>query len=64
MIPFKVFDRENKTTLVVINYHPGKDGGEYLVSREDDSDKDGELFMVPASKFPSFRMVDFVNDLE
>lgn len=59
MIPFRVFDRQNKVTWIVINYHPGEKGGTYLVSREDDSDEDGQLTLIPASEMPSFRLVDF-----
>lgn len=64
MVPFRVFDRENKTTWIVLNYHPGKDGGQYLVAREDDSSQDGELSLLSAEDISKFRLVDFYDDQE
>ena len=46
MVPFRVFNRETKNMWVVLNYQPGtapNDRGTYLVAREDDNEKDGEM---------------------
>ncbi len=60
MAPFRVFDRENKVTWLVINYHPSSN--EYLVAREDDSDQDGELSIISAADLTKFRMLDFLEE--
>lgn len=65
MVPFRVFDRENKELFVVLNYHPGAsagDQGHYLLAREDDNERDGEMVIVPATNFAKFRLVDFLDD--
>jgi hypothetical protein len=65
MVPFRVFDRENKELFVVLNYHPGTSGGDqghYLLAREDDNERDGEMVIVPATNFSKFRLVDFLDD--
>lgn len=61
MLPFKVFDRDKKTTWVIVNYHPSKDGGEYLAAREDDTTKDGELEIFKVQALKRFKMVGFVS---
>jgi hypothetical protein len=63
MIPFRVFDRENKEMWVVINYHPGDKGGNYLISMESDDDKDGSLKIVSADQVAACRMVDFMDEM-
>lgn len=65
MMPFRVFDRENKEMWVVLNYHPGtaaNDNGTYMLAREDDGDKDGEMSIVPADVLAKFRLVDFLEE--
>jgi hypothetical protein len=64
MVPFRVFDRENKEMWIVLNYHPGAAGdeGSYLLAREDDSEKDGEIALVAAKEFTRFRLVDFLDE--
>ena len=65
MIPFKVFDRKKKITWLVLNYHPAKEGGEYLVAREDDTHKkDGDLQLMTAEEIAQFRMVGFAEKVE
>lgn len=64
MIPFKVFDKENKITWLILNYHPGDNGGAYLSVREDDSDQDGEICIIPAPNLAKFRMVGFLDEQE
>ena len=65
MIPFRVFDRKKKITWLVLNYHSGKEGGEYLVAREDDTHKkDGDLQLMAAEEIAQFRMVGFVDKSE
>ena len=46
MVPFRVFDRENKEMWIVLNYQNGGTSGSYLISREDDGDSDGELRII------------------
>lgn len=65
MVPFRVFDRENKELFVVLNYHPGSatgDQGHYLLAREDDNERDGEMLIVPATNFSKYRLVDFLEE--
>ncbi len=65
MVPFRVFNRENKEMWVVLSYHPGTapgDNGSYLLAREDDSEKDGEMAILAASELAKFRLVDFLEE--
>ena len=62
MVPFRVFDRNNKTTWIVLNHQPGNEGGTYLVAREDDSERDGEMSILSASEISGFRLVDFYDE--
>ena len=65
MVPFRVFDRENKEMWVVLNYHPGVgagDAGSYLLAREDDNEHDGELKILAAAQLAKFRLVDFLEE--
>jgi hypothetical protein len=64
MVPFKVFDRKNKIIWLVLNYHPSHDGGEYLLVREDNSSKDGEMTTVPAADLCKYKWVDFMDKKE
>lgn len=64
MVPFRVFDRENKEMWIVLNYHPGTDGGHYLVAREDDSDDDGVMKLIGTKDFVKLRLVDFLDDVD
>lgn len=64
MLPFKVFDRDNKITWVIINFHPSQDGGEYLAAREDDSNHDGEIHLIKSADMKKFRMVGFLEEQE
>jgi hypothetical protein len=65
MIPFRVFDRDNKTMWIVLNYHAdAPNGGSYLLAREDDSEADGELKIVQAAKMTSYRLIDFLDEAE
>jgi hypothetical protein len=65
MIPFRVFDRDKKAMWIVLNYHAGdSNGGSYLLAREDDSENDGELKIVPANSMAGFRLVDFLDEAE
>mgnify|MGYP005706485497 CR=1 FL=1 len=62
MIPFRVFDKENKTTWIVLNYHSNTE--KYLVAREDDSSKDGDLNLISAEELSKLRLVDFYDENE
>jgi hypothetical protein len=62
MIPFRVFDRENRQMWVVLNHHPGDQNGTYLIATESDDDKDGSLKIVSAEDVANCRMVDFLDD--
>lgn len=64
MVPFRVFDRENKEMWIVLNYQSGNNGGHYLVAREDDTEADGIMKMVAAQDFIKFRLVDFLDESE
>jgi hypothetical protein len=69
MVPFRVFDRENKDWWIVLNYHPGggPDGaGSYLVAREDDEDneRDGQMQLIAAKDLSKFKLVDFLEEQE
>lgn len=65
MVPFRVFNRETKNMWVVLNYQPGtapNDRGTYLLAREDDDEKDGEMAIVAADELAKFRLVDFLEE--
>lgn len=65
MVPFRVFSRETKNMWVVLNYQPGtaaNDRGSYLVAREDDDEKDGEMAIISADELAKYRLVDFLDD--
>ena len=64
MLPFKIFDRDQKTTWVILNYHPDADGGSYLGARDDDSDQDGEIVLLTLEQVMKCKMVGFVEDPE
>ena len=67
MVPFRVFNRESKEMWVVLNYHPGTvpgDHGTYLLAREDDSERDGEMAVLKADEVGRFRLVDFLEESE
>lgn len=67
MVPFRVFDRENKQTWIVINYHPATDAGSqgsYLMAQDDDSELDGKLKIITADDFVNFKFVDFIEEIE
>jgi len=65
MVPFRVFDRENKVMWVVLNYHPGtspNDNGTYLAARGEEDEREGEISILPATDLARFRLVDFLED--
>ncbi len=62
MVPFRVFDRENKEMWIVLNYQNGGTSGSYLISREDDGDSDGELRIIRAEDLVKYRLVDFLEE--
>lgn len=62
MVPFRVFDKENKEMWVILNYHQSGGEGSYLAAREDDTEKDGELAIIPAGQLAKFRLVDFLEE--
>ncbi len=65
MVPFRVFDKERKEMWIVLNYHPGgQDGGSYLLAREDDSDADGEMRLLPTKDMDKLRLVDFLDETD
>lgn len=59
MIPFKVYDRKNKVTWVVLNYHAATD--KYLAAREDETKNDGDIHLIDAADITHFRMIGFVD---
>lgn len=65
MVPFRIFDRENKEMWIVLNYQAGSGpNGSYLISREDDGDSDGELRIIRAEDIVKFRLVDFLEEAD
>lgn len=65
MVPFRVFHRENKELWIVLNFHPGSaagDAGSYLLAKDDDTDKDGEMSLIPAKDLLKYKLVDFMED--
>lgn len=63
MQPFRVHDRKEKTTWVVINYHSSK--GTYLAYRQqDDSEDDGILVELSVDQVTGCRMIDFMSEAE
>jgi len=64
MVPFRVFDRDNKEMWIVLNYQAGAGHGSYLLAREDDSDADGEMKIVKAEDLAKLKMVDFLDESE
>ena len=65
MVPFRVFDRDKKHMWQVINYHPDPaTGGGYLATREDDSDSDGDMQIIPAFEMVKMKFVDFLEEPE
>lgn len=65
MVPFRVFDRENKQMWQIINYHPNQgDKGSYLATKEDDDATDGDMKIIPAEDLAGFKFVDFLEEVE
>lgn len=64
MVPFRVFDLSQKEMWIVLNYHPGSNGGQYLLALEEDGERDGELQLVSAEQFTKLRLVDFLDEAE
>jgi len=64
MVPFRVFDLEQKEMWIVLNYQPGSEGGQYLLALEEDGERDGELRLVTPQSFTKLRLVDFLDEAE
>jgi hypothetical protein len=62
MVPFRIYDRENKEMWIVLNFHPN--AGSYLVAREDDSESDGEMRLVKVEEMTKFKLVDFLDEVD
>ena len=62
MVPFRVFDRDQKQMWQIINYHPDSNGGSYLATREDDSEQDGDMKIIPAKTIEGFKFIEFVEE--
>lgn len=62
MIPFRVYNREEKSIWFVLNYHGATD--EYLVAKETEDDNDGKLGLVKAKDLAGLHLVDFLDDEE
>ena len=62
MVPFRVYDRGNREMWIVLNYHSKEDS--YLLAREDDSEADGEMTIIPATALSKFKLVDFLDEAE
>lgn len=46
----------------IINYHPDSNGGSYLATREDDSEQDGDMKIIPAKTIEGFKFIEFVEE--
>jgi hypothetical protein len=65
MVPFRVYDNEKKQMWIVLNYHPNDgEGGSYLVAREESSEHDGIMKILPATSMNGYRLVDFLEEIE
>lgn len=65
MVPFRVFDRENKQMWQIINYHPAAgESGSYLATKDNDDSTDGDMRIIPAEELASFKFVDFLEEVE
>ena len=65
MVPFRIFDKENKAIWIVLNYQPDPGGGGgYLIAREDDSETDGEMRIISAAEMTGFKLVDFLDEAD
>lgn len=62
MVPFRVFDRENKEMWIVLNYQTGSGSGSYLLAREDDGEADGEMKIIKAEDLAKLKLVDFLDE--
>lgn len=62
MVPFRVYDRANREMWIVLNYHSKDDS--YLLAREDDSDADSEMKILPAIEMTKFKLVDFLDEAD
>ena len=61
MLPFRVFDKKEKSSWILLQYIPDAGDGKFLVAREDDSGKDGELMLKDTKELLKCRFVEFVN---
>lgn len=64
MVPFRVYDRDKREMWIVLNFHPGTDGGNYLIAREDESEADGEMRILPSNEMARLRLVDFLDEAD
>ena len=64
MIPFRVYDPEEKITWLVLNFHQQAGGGTYLAAREEDSDSDGFLNLLSLEKISNCRFIEFLKEEE
>lgn len=63
MQPFRVHDKKEKTTWVVLNYQDSREC--YLAYRQqDDSDEDGVLIELKPEALVGCRMIDFMHEAE
>lgn len=65
MTPFRVFDKAEKQVWIILNFHPDKNGGgSYLAAKEDDSNEDGHMELIPATQFKTLKFVGFLEESE
>lgn len=64
MIPFRVFHREKKEMYIVINFQSDAQGGGFLVSRQNDSDSEGEMLIIPTQEMKKYRFEGFIEQIE
>ncbi len=64
MLPFKAFDRQNKVTWIILNYHENNGKGTYLAARDDDSDSDGSLSLLSAQNLEGYKFLGFMDEID
>ena len=60
VIPFRVYNREEKSIWLILNYQPQND--QYLIAKETDDEKDGELSLIDSKDLKGLNLVDFLDD--
>jgi hypothetical protein len=60
VLPFRVHDRDKKITWLIVSFHPADNT--YLAALEDDTHRDGELTILPASRLVGMKLIGFLEE--